>query len=233
MKFIIKQQMALCSWWMFEVPLVIRSSMGATFGGSAEHAQCNEALFMHTPGIKIVLPSTPYDAKGLLKTAIRDNNPVLFFEHRALYNTKGEVPEEEYTIPFGKAEIKKQGEDITVVATSRMVSRSLSAAEDLKKEGINIEVIDPKTIVPLDIEAINQSVKKTGHLVIVEEGNRTGGVGAEITALVQENVFDFLKKPILRISSLDVPIPFNDNLKNMVIPSTTKIVEEIKTLIKK
>ncbi|NLL61830.1 MAG: alpha-ketoacid dehydrogenase subunit beta [Candidatus Atribacteria bacterium] len=218
---------------MFEVPLVIRSSMGATFGGSAEHAQCNEALFMHTPGIKIVLPSTPYDAKGLLKTAIRDNNPVLFFEHRALYNTKGEVPEEEYTIPFGKAEIKKQGEDITVVATSRMVSRSLSAAEDLKKEGINIEVIDPKTIVPLDIEAINQSVKKTGHLVIVEEGNRTGGVGAEITALVQENVFDFLKKPILRISSLDVPIPFNDNLKNMVIPSTTKIVEEIKTLIKK
>ena len=218
---------------MFEVPLVIRSSMGATFGGSAEHAQCNEALFMHTPGIKIVLPSTPYDAKGLLKTAIRDNNPVLYFEHRALYNTKGEVPEEEYTIPFGKAEIKKQGEDITVVATSRMVSRSLSAAEDLKKEGINIEVIDPKTIVPLDIEAINQSVKKTGHLVIVEEGNRTGGVGAEITALVQENVFDFLKKPILRISSLDVPIPFNDNLKNMVIPSTTKIVEEIKTLIKK
>ncbi|MDD4363855.1 MAG: alpha-ketoacid dehydrogenase subunit beta [Atribacterota bacterium] len=218
---------------MFKVPLVIRSSMGATFGGSAEHAQCNEALFMHTPGIKIALPSNPYDAKGLLKTAIRDDNPVLFYEHRALYNIKGEVPEEEYTIPFGKAAIKKQGNDITVVATARMVSRTLSVVEELGKEGIDIEVIDPRTIVPLDIDTINNSVKKTGHLVIVEEENKTGGVGAEITAQVQENVFDYLKKPIFRISSLDVPIPFNDSLKNMVIPSVSRITEGIRSIIKK
>jgi acetoin:2,6-dichlorophenolindophenol oxidoreductase subunit beta len=218
---------------MFKVPLVIRASAGATFGGSAEHAQCNEALFMHTPGIKIALPSNPYDAKGLLKTAIRDDNPVLFYEHRSLYTTKGEVPKDEYTIPFGKADIKKEGKDVTVVATARMISRTLGAVEDLEKEGIDIEIIDPRTIVPLDIETINQSVKKTGHLAIVEEENKNGGVGAEITALVQENVFNYLKKPILRISSLDVPIPFNDRLKNMVIPDISRIIDEIKSLIKK
>ncbi len=218
---------------MFKVPLVIRASMGATFGGSAEHAQCNEALFMHTPGIKIAIPSNPYDAKGLLKTAIRDDNPVLFFEHRALYTMSGEVPEEEYFIPFGKAVIKKQGTGATVVSTARMVDRVLVAVKDLEKEGIDIEVIDPRTIVPLDIDTINDSVKKTGHLIIVEEGNKTGGVGAEITALVQEKVFDYLKKPILRISSLDVPIPFNDGLKNMVIPNIQKITEEIKSFMKK
>lgn len=217
---------------MFTVPLVIRASMGACFGGSAEHAQCNEALFMHTPGIKIAVPSNPYDAKGLLKTAIRDNNPVLFFEHRALYKMRGEVPEEEYLIPFGKAIIRKEGRDITVIATSRMVNRSLEASIELEKERIELEIIDLRTIVPLDLETALNSVKKTGHVVVIEEENKTGGVGAEITALIQEKAFNYLKKPIKRISSLDVPIPFNDRLKNYVIPNKERIVNEIESFIK-
>ena len=217
---------------MFTVPLVIRGSMGACFGGSAEHAQCNEALFMHTPGLKIAVPSNPYDAKGLLKTAIRDNNPVLFFEHRALYKMRGEVPDEEYLIPFGKAEIKKIGQDMTVVATSRMVNRALEASHELKKENIDLEIIDLRTIVPLDLDTIINSVKKTGCLIVIEEENKTGGVGAEITALTQEKAFKYLKKPIKRISSFDVPIPFNDKLKNYVIPNKQRIVNEIKNYIK-
>lgn len=217
---------------MFTVPLVIRASMGAIFGGSAEHAQCNEALFMHTPGIKIAVPSNPYDAKGLLKTAIRDDNPVLFFEHRGLYKIRGEVPEEEYLIPFGKAAIKKKGKDVTIIATSRMVNRSIEASAELEKENIETEIIDLRTIVPLDLKTILDSVKKTGHAVIVEEESKIGGVGAEITAQIQEKAFDYLKKPIKRISSLHVPIPFNDRLKNYVIPSKDRIVNELIEFVK-
>lgn len=217
---------------MFTIPLVIRASMGAIFGGSAEHAQCNEALFMHTPGIKIAVPSDPYDAKGLLKTAIRDDNPVLFFEHRGLYKIRGEVPEEEYLIPFGKAAKRKEGRDITIIASSRMVNRSLEASIELEKEDIKSEIIDLRTIVPLDLETILDSVKKTGKVVIVEEENKIGGVGAEIAAQIQEEVFDYLKKPIKRISSLHVPIPFNDRLKNYVIPSKDRIVNEIMEFVK-
>jgi len=217
----------------FTVPLVIRTAMGAAYGTSCEHSQCPEALFMHTPGLKIVLPSNAYDAKGLLKTAIRDDNPVLFFEHKLLYRKKDEVPDEEYLIPFGKAKIKKDGKDITILATSLMVDRAMEASIELAKEDINLEVIDLRTIVPLDKETILNSVNKTGHLAIIEEANKTGGVGGEIAAIVQEEAFNLLRKPIKRISSLDVPIPYNLTLESFVIPSTVRIIKEIREYLKK
>lgn len=217
----------------FTVPLVIRTAMGAAYGTSCEHSQCPEALFMHTPGLKIALPSNAYDAKGLLKTAIRDDNPVLFFEHKLLYRKKDEVPEEEYLIPFGKAKIKRNGKDITVLATSLMVERTMEASQELSKDGIDLEVIDLRTIVPLDKETILNSVNKTGHLVIVEEANQTGSVGGEIAAIFQEEAFNLLKKPVKRISSLDVPIPYNLKLESYVIPSIGRIREEIKNFFKK
>lgn len=211
----------------FTVPLVIRTVMGAAYGTGCEHSQCPEALFMHTPGLKIVIPSNAYDAKGLLKTAIRDDNPVLFFEHKLLYRKKEEVPEEEYLIPFGEAQIKRTGKDVTVLATSLMVERAMEASKELEQAGISSEVIDLRTIVPLDKDTILNSVNKTGHLVIIEEANKTGSVGGEITAIVQEEAFDALRKPIKRISSLDVPIPYNLALESYVIPNTTRIVKEI------
>jgi len=217
----------------FTVPLVIRTAMGHAHGTSEEHSQCPEALFMHSPGLKIALPSNAYDAKGLLKTAIRDDNPVLFFEHKLLYRKKEEVPEEEYLIPFGNAKIKKEGKDITVLATSLMVERAMEASKELEKESIDLEVIDLRTIVPLDKETILNSINKTGHLVIIEEANKTGSVGGEITAIVQEEAFSVLKKPIKRISSLDVPIPYNLKLESFVIPSTARVIEELKNFFKK
>lgn len=216
----------------FSVPLVIRTAMGAAYGTSCEHSQCPEALFMHTPGIKIALPSNAYDAKGLLKTAIRDDNPVLFFEHKLLYRTKDEVPEEEYLIPFGNAKIKKEGNDITVLATSLMVERAMEASTELAKEGIDLEVIDLRTIVPLDKETILNSVNKTRHLVVIEEANKTGSAGGEIIAIIQEEAFGILKKPMKRISSLDVPIPYNLKLESFVIPNTNRIVKELKNFYK-
>lgn len=217
----------------FKIPLVIRTAMGHAHGTSEEHSQCPESLFIHTPGIKIALPSNAYDAKGLLKTAIRDDNPVLFFEHKLLYRKKGEVPEEEYLIPFGNAKIKKEGRDITVLATSLMVERAMEASKELEKESIDLEVIDLRTIVPLDKETILNSVNKTGHLVIIEEANKTGSVGGEITAIVQEEAFSVLKKPIKRISSLDVPIPYNLKLESFVIPNIARIIKEIKIFFRK
>lgn len=216
----------------FTVPLVIRTAMGAAHGTSCEHSQCPEALFMHTPGLKIALPSNAYDAKGLLKTAIRDDNPVLFFEHKLLYRKKEEVPEEEYLIPFGSAKIKKKGKDITVLATSLMVERAIEASLELAKEDIDLEVIDLRTIVPLDKKSILDSVNKTGHLVIIEEANKTGSAGGEIVAIIQEEAFGILKKPIKRISSLDVPIPYNLQLESFVIPNTDRIVNEIRNFYK-
>lgn len=217
----------------FTIPLVIRTAMGAAYGTSCEHSQCPEALFMHTPGLKIVLPSNAYDAKGLLKTAIRDDNPVLFFEHKLLYRKKEKVPEKEYLIPFGNANIKKEGKDITVLATSLMVERAMEASKELEKENIDLEIIDLRTIVPLDIDTILKSVSKTGILVIIEEANKTGSVGGEITAIVQEEAFSLLKKPIKRISSLDVPIPYNLKLESFVIPNVARIIEELKNFFKK
>ncbi|MCL5071602.1 MAG: alpha-ketoacid dehydrogenase subunit beta [Actinobacteria bacterium] len=216
-----------------KVPLVIRTQGGAGKSYAAQHSQSLEAWFIHVPGIKVVMPSTPYDAKGLLKSAIRDDNPVLFIEHKLLYNEKGLIPEEEYIAPLGKAEIKKSGNDITLVTYSRMVLNALEAVDLLKRDGIDVEVIDLRTLSPMDIETVINSVKKTNRLIIVEEDCKTGGVGAEISAQVTEKVFDYLDGPIERIAAIDTPIPFNRTLEKIVIPQTDIIVKKIKKIFKK
>ena len=215
------------------VPMVIRTQGGAGKSYAAQHSQSLEAWFMHVPGLKIVMPSNPYDAKGLLKSAIRDDNPVLFIEHKMLYNIKGNVPEEEYLIPFGKADIKKEGNDITVVSYSRMANVALEAAEILKQDGIDIEIVDLRTLTPLDISTVVASVKKTGNLLIVEEGCKTCGVGAEICARIVEESFDYLDNPVERIAALDSPIPFNQNLEKMIIPQIETVTNRVKKLLKK
>jgi len=211
------------------VPVVIRTPGGARCGGPV-HSQCLESWFIHVPGLKVVMPSSPYDAKGLLKTAIRDDSPVMFFEHKE-YTIKGEVPEEEYTIPLGRADIKREGSDVTVLATSRNVFRALEAGEELEKQGINIEVLDLRTLVPLDKEAIVDSIKKTKRAVVVEEGVKTGGVGAEIIAVIMENAFDYLDAPVERVAALDAPIPNSMELMNQIIPGKGHIVDAIRKLV--
>ena len=209
------------------VPMVIRTPEGTEwFGGGAQHSQTLHSMFLNIPGLKLVIPSDPYDAKGLLKSAIRDDNPVIFFEHKELYTQKGEVPEEEYTIPLGKATIKRQGKDITLVATSWMVKHSLEVAEDLKGK-ISIEVIDPRTLVPLDKETIINSVKKTGRLLVVDESPVSGGVQGEIISVVMQEAFWNMEFPPRRIGSLNTPIPFSSTLEKEVIPTKEKIKEEI------
>jgi len=209
------------------VPMVIRTPEGTEwFGGGAQHSQTLHSMFLNIPGLKLVIPSDPYDTKGLLKSAIRDDNPVIFFEHKELYTQKGEVPEEEYTIPLGKATIKRQGKDITLVATSWMVKHSLEVAEDLKGK-ISIEVIDPRTLVPLDKETIINSVKKTGRLLVVDESPVSGGVQGEIISVVIQEAFWNMEFPPRRIGSLNTPIPFSSTLEKEVIPTKGKIKEEI------
>ena len=215
------------------VPMVIRTQGGAGKSYAAQHSQSLEAWFMHVPGLKIVMPSSPYDAKGLLKSAIRDDNPVLFIEHKLLYNIKGNVPEEEYLIPLGKSEIKKEGKDITVVSYSRMANVALEAAEILKQDEIDIEIVDLRTLTPLDISTVVTSVKKTGNLLIVEEGCKTCGVGAEICARIVEESFDYLDNQVERIAALDSPIPFNQNLEKMIIPQIETVIDRVKKLLKK
>ncbi len=212
------------------LPIVYRTQGGGGKSIAAQHSQSLEAWFAHIPGIKIVMPSTPYDAKGLLKTAIREDNPVLFVEHKLLYKTEGEVPEEEYLLPFGVADVKRSGRDVTVVATSRMVHLALEAAETLSQEGVEVEVIDPRTLVPLDLETIVQSVKKTGRALLVHEASKTGGVGAEIGMQVQEAAFDYLDAPIARIGGLHVPMPCSPALERLVIPSAESIAAGIRAL---
>jgi pyruvate dehydrogenase E1 component beta subunit len=214
-----------------KVPLVVRTANGYWGSFGAHHSQSTEAFFLHVPGLKVAVPSTPYDAKGLLKTAIRGNNPVLFFEHKRLYRTEGEVPDGEYTIPFGKADIKRSGNDATIVAIQLMVSRSLEAADQLEKKGVSTEVIDPRTLAPMDKETIINSVKKTGRLIIAEEGCRTGGVGAEIAAMVSEEALQYLESPIKRVAVPDVPIPFGPVLENFVIPNTEAIVNAVASIV--
>ena len=208
-------------------PLVIRTQNGAGSSAAAQHSQCLIALFAHIPGLRIAVPSTPRDAKGLLKTAIRSDDPVLFFEHKQLYDTKGEVPEEEYLIPFGKADVKRPGSDVTVVAVSWMVLKALKAAEDLSRQGIEIEVIDPRTICPLDKEILFTSVEKTGRLVIFEEDVKTNGLGAEIAALVADEAFDLLDGPVKRVAACDTPIPFSPKLEDFVIPNEQDIIAAV------
>jgi len=208
-------------------PLVIRTPFGAGVNIAAHHSQSLEAWFMHVPGLYVAVPSTPYDAKGLLKAAIRGDNPILFCEHKLLYPMEGEVPEEEYTVPFGTADIKKEGSDVTIVATLYMVHLALRAAEVLEKQGVNVEVVDPRTLTPLDKQAIIRSVKKTGRIVIVSEDCKTAGVSAEIAASVAEEALDYLDAPIKRLAEPDTPIPFSPTLEQYVIPNEKSIVRAV------
>ncbi|MCH8884702.1 MAG: alpha-ketoacid dehydrogenase subunit beta [SAR324 cluster bacterium] len=213
------------------VPVVIRGPQGGGIRLAAQHSQSLEAWFIHIPGLVVVAPSTAYDAKGLLTAAIRDDNPVIFLEHKMLYlGATGPVPEEPYAIPIGKADVKREGTDVTVVATQLMVSRTLAAANVLEREGISVEVIDPRTLRPLDEEAILASVAKTHRLVIAHEACKRGGFGAEVSAMVNERGFDELDAPIARVCALDVPMPFNDNLERAVIPSQERITDAIRGL---
>ncbi|MFH1122110.1 MAG: alpha-ketoacid dehydrogenase subunit beta [Pseudomonadota bacterium] len=209
------------------IPLVIRCPGGGGRGAAAHHSQMLHALFMHIPGLKIAVPSTPYDAKGLLNTAIKDDNPVLFFEDKMLYNMKGPVPEEYYTVPFGEAEIKREGRDLTIVATFRMVHKALQVAGELAKEGVEIEVIDPRTLCPLDKRTIIESVKKTGKLITVDEGNKTNGFGSEISAIVSEEAIEYLQAPILRVAAPMTPVPYGPTLEKFYIPDEQRIKEAV------
>jgi 2-oxoisovalerate dehydrogenase E1 component len=213
------------------VPLVIRGPQGGGIRLAAQHSQSLEAWFTHVPGLVVVAPSTPYDAKGLLTAAIRDDNPVIFLEHKALYPTKGAVPEAAYAIPFGVADVKRAGTDVTVVATQAMVARALAAAAELDKDGISVEVIDPRTLVPLDEETILASVRKTGRLVVAHEAVKRGGFGAEVAALVAEKALDYLDAPIVRVAARAVPMPYNDTLERATIPSQEDIVAAVRSLL--
>ena len=215
-----------------KVPVVIRMPFGAGVNIAAHHSQSLEAWFMHVPGLKIAMPSTAYDAKGLLKTAIRDDNPVMFFEHKLLYSIKGSVPEEEYTVPLGVADVKREGEDVTIVATLYMVHKSLAAAEELDRQGISAEVVDPRTLVPLDKQSIVDSVKKTGRIVIVTEDCKTGGVSAEIAAVVAEEAIDYLDAPVKRLAEPDTPIPFSPPLEKFVIPDENRIIGAVREMVR-
>jgi len=220
------------------VPLVVRAPIGASARG-AQHGHCPESYIYHCPGWKIACPSNAYDAKGLIKTAIRDPNPVFVFEHKLLYGSKGrekaggfelemEVPEEEYTIPFGKASIKREGKSVTVIATHLMIYKTMAVADKLASEGIDIELIDPRTLVPLDKETMFKSIAKTGRLVIIEEDNLTLGWGSEISAIVAEEAIYYLDAPVKRIAMPDVPLPFAPRLESFVVPSQDRIYSEIK-----
>jgi len=224
-----------------KVPLVMRAPVGATSRG-AQHAQSLEAFFAHIPGLKVVAPSTAYDAKGLLKSAVRDDNPVLVFEHKLLYGSKGprseagalspigEVPDEEYLVPIGKGIVRREGRDVTIVGKLLTVYRALAAAEGLAQEGIDAEVIDPRTLVPLDKELILESVRKTGRLVIVEEDNLTGGWAADIAAIVADEAFFWLDAPIKRVSAPDTPAPFAPVMEQFYVPSAERVMEAVRLL---
>ena len=226
------------------VPLVIRAPVGAT-GRAAQHSQSLEAWFMHTPGLKVVMPSTPYDAKGLLKVSIRDNNPVIFLEHKLLYGSTSSggkaktipgdmlqsmtpAPDDEYTLSLGQANVKRKGNDITIVATLFMVHRVMAIAAVFEKEGIDIEVIDPRTLIPLDKGTIINSVKKTGRLIVVSEDHQTCGVTSEIAAIVAEEAFDYLDAPVKRVGVMDTPIPFAPVSENYVLPNEKRIITAIR-----
>jgi pyruvate/2-oxoglutarate/acetoin dehydrogenase E1 component len=207
-----------------ELPVVVRAPMGIVGGVGAEHSQCPEAMLLNTPGLKIVLPASPADAKGLLKTAIRDRNPVIFLEHKGLYRVKGDVPTDpEFLVPFGQARVAREGSDLTIVATAMMVDRSLDAAERLAAEGIDVEVIDPRTLVPFDMETIARSVEKTSKVMVVHEAPKTGGAGGEIAARIQEELFFSLDGPVVRVAGADTPIPQSPVLEQVVIPSSAAI----------
>ncbi len=209
----------------WKVPMVLRTTLGATRRQAAQHSQSLHALFSHIPGLKVVLPSTPYDAKGLLKTAIRDDNPVVFIEDKMMYKLKGPVPAEDYTIPFGVADIKRAGNDITIVATSSMVHVALAAAELLEGAGISAEVIDPRTTWPLDERTLIESAKKTAHAIVVDEGYGRYGVTAEIASVIAKGAFYHLETPVERIGAMHVPIPFSPALEDRTVPNEQTVFE--------
>ena len=214
-----------------KVPLVIRTTIGGGVSFAAHHSQCLYSIFAHVPGLKVVVPSMPYDAKGLLTTAIRGDDPVMFFEHKVLYPFKGPVPEGEYLIPFGQADVKRTGKDVTIVATAMMVHKALEAAKKLEAEGIQAEIIDPRTIVPLDKKTILESVKKTGKLVVVDEDYERCGFASEVAAIVASEGFEYLNAPIQRVATPNVPIPFAPVLEKRVLPDENKIIKAVKKIV--
>lgn len=214
----------------WKVPLVLRTTLGATRRSAAQHSQSLHAWFCHIPGLKVVLPSTPYDAKGLLKTAIRDENPVAFFEDKMMYRLKGPVPEGEYTIPFGVADIKRPGEDVTIVATSSMVQVALGGAKLLEDAGISAEVIDPRTLWPLDEQTLIESARKTARVIVMDEGYGRYGVGAEIASVIAEGAFFYLEAPVKRLGAMHVPIPFSPPLEDATVPTEQSVFEAAKAL---
>lgn len=215
---------------VYQLPVVIRAPCGGGLNAGAQHSQCLESWFAHIPGLKVVMPATPYDVKGLLKASIREDNPVLFIENKALYAAEEEIPDEEYLVPIGKADVKKTGKEATVVATSRMVQQALEAAKALSKEGIEIEVIDLRTISPLDKETIFESISKTSRLVIAHEAVKAFGIGAEIAAIVCEERIDCLDAPILRVGAPYAPVPFN--LEKFYLPNSEDIVKAVKNVLR-
>lgn len=216
------------------VPIVYRTAFGGGVGAALHHSQCFEAWFAHIPGLKVILPSTPADAKGLLKAAVRDDDPVVFFEHKLLYRSlTGPVPEGDYVIPIGKADVKREGDDISIIATAAMVQVALKAADELEKKGVSAEVVDPRTILPLDEETILESVRKTGKVIIVHEAPTTGGFGGEIAAIIADKAFDYLDGPVKRVGALFCPVPFDAGMEKFYLPSVERILDAARDLIEK
>src|SRR6266540_2262190 len=216
-----------------KVPIVFRTTLGATRRSAAQHSQSLHAWVSHIPGLKVAIPSTPYDAKGLLKTAIRDENPVVFFEDKMMYKLTGPVPVEDYTIPFGVADVKLVGEDITLVATSSMIHVAISAAEKLKEIGVSAEVIDPRTTVPLDKQTMIESAKKTSRAIVIDEGYERYGVTAEIASVIADGAFYYLDAPVKRMGAMDVPIPFSPALEDLTVPTEETVFEMAKSLCRR
>jgi pyruvate dehydrogenase E1 component beta subunit len=216
-----------------KVPITIRTTIGGGLSAAAQHSQVLYSIFAHVPGLKVVVPSTPYDAKGLLISSIRDDNPVMFFEHKLLYPIKGPVPEEPYAIPLGKADVKREGSDVTVIGLALTVHQALEAADILAKEGISVEVIDPRTIVPFDKEAILKSVRKTGKVVIVDEDYDRCGFASWVAAIIADEAFEYLDAPIKRVTTPNIPIPFSPPLEKHILPSTEKIIRAVETVVRK
>lgn len=212
------------------VPMVLRTQGGGGVSAAAQHSQSLEAWLTHIPGLKVVMPSTPYDAKGLMKQSIRDNNPVIFIEHKMLYNTKGNVPEEEYTIPLGKGDIKREGSDITIVATSQMVNMSIKAAEILEKDGISVEIVDPRTLVPLDEQIIMDSIMKTNKVVVAQEACKRGGYGSDIIRIIADKAFDYLDSPVKLVGAKESPIPYG-GLEKYILPQVEDIVNTVREIV--
>jgi pyruvate dehydrogenase E1 component beta subunit len=208
-----------------KVPLVIRTAMGAGRRAAAQHSQSLQAWFCHIPGLKVIMPSTPADAKGLLKSAIRDDNPVLFLEDKMMYNQKGPLPDGDYTVPIGEARIHREGRDATIICTSSMLYPTLEAADRLAEEGIKVEIIDPRSLSPLDEETLVKSALKTGHVLVIDEGYQSFGVTAEIAARLNEKAFYYLDAPVRRLGASDVPVPFAPSLEDLTIPSADRVVE--------